>query len=480
MRHLPGIVLLLLLSFNGLFGQVHNDPFFENFWKAGLENFSEELLPMEYLASPGKMKDTHHKSSLRTGILKQKLDSIIDYYWDINTDVITPDVKTVYFYDENDQQNRTDYYSWDKSNEKWAISVKAEIIYNENYQLKQFFRYRWMNETGWVNNYRIDYFYDDSSRVAEVVNYLWLETAGIWRGTNKLEYIYDDSGKLIINNIYSWNETASAWDPARKTEKTYNDEGKALEIISYVMDTATNQWRPRIKNNYTYATDRFEIYQSRWNIDSLQWDYFSKTENILDSDGYVAKVIINYYQEYTGEFYPSYKDELNRDANFNIYQQVGYTWNIDKNDWVRASLKNRLFDLNYGLNDLIIPKGYGYSNMLKEITLLRPGNTPNSWKYIAKTDYHYSEQAITGIDETVTTALKVYPNPTSDYIFFTFPSADGSRRSFLEIMDLHGRKVLSRMVGNMEPVSLNALKSGTYFYRLSIDEDKHYGKFIRE
>jgi len=84
------------------------------------------------------------------------------------------------------------------------------------------------------------------------------------------------------------------------------------------------------------------------------------------------------------------------------------------------------------------------------------------------------ESSTLSIDDKTNTAFSLYPNPTSDYLHFTFPSNDSQIIS-AEVFDIAGKKVASPEVKN-KSIDIRSLPTGTYIVLLKNEIGKPYSK----
>ena len=93
-------------------------------------------------------------------------------------------------------------------------------------------------------------------------------------------------------------------------------------------------------------------------------------------------------------------------------------------------------------------------------------------------DYYYSEQNVSLVDETGIEISRIYPNPCSEYLTFSF-SGNFNLITF-ELYDLQGRKLMTRLIKNKETISLKGLDNGLYVYELFTRDRKQSGRLIKE
>jgi hypothetical protein len=83
------------------------------------------------------------------------------------------------------------------------------------------------------------------------------------------------------------------------------------------------------------------------------------------------------------------------------------------------------------------------------------------------------------VDEPEVEISRIYPNPFSEYITFSFTG--NIQQIMFELYDLQGRKLMTRLIENDETISLKGLDNGLYVFELfTPDWDKQSGRLIKE
>jgi hypothetical protein len=83
------------------------------------------------------------------------------------------------------------------------------------------------------------------------------------------------------------------------------------------------------------------------------------------------------------------------------------------------------------------------------------------------------------MDETESEISRVYPNPCSQYLTFSFTG--NNRQIRFELYDLQGRKLISISINNNETIPLGGLDNGIYVYELSTRDGKiQSGRQVKE
>jgi hypothetical protein len=92
----------------------------------------------------------------------------------------------------------------------------------------------------------------------------------------------------------------------------------------------------------------------------------------------------------------------------------------------------------------------------------------NGTTFIGNTEYYYSpvtKGGTTGVDKLNIADFKVYPNPASDQITFSWNS--NYNRLNLKIFQVTGACVMDREISSGENIPIKNLQNGIYLYKLS-------------
>lgn len=214
-------------------------------------------------------------------VLKQRLDSTLNQYYDSESGNWITYYKQSFFYNQNNENTLT--YSFEPDNEStgWLVdSIKNEYTYNtdlnitENLWLKfnpvstqwepyskdtytynasgkilQYITYSWDIDAGdWVLDYRDDYTYDAGTGLAtQLLEYSTLDNAAV--AEYKDEFKYDTDGNLSEDIWYTWNPETSTWEPEYKSEYQYDPSISRDEIIMPHLDYEFNHKLTKMINS---------------------------------------------------------------------------------------------------------------------------------------------------------------------------------------------------------------------------------------
>ena len=182
----------------------------------------------------------------------------------------------------------------------------------------------------------------------------------------------------------------------------------------------------------------------------------------------------------------SQKTVFNYDSFNNLSEEIVYGWLEDSSQWVNAYKIGLVYNNNYSFNDLIIPfapddfedeDGFKYFNhMLNEINTFIYDSANNASLY-AKYELHYTLANVLDILNKEELSIQIFPNPTSDYLNFSFQS--NSNRNSFELYDIKGRKVMTTTIHSGEQLNMSNLTNGIYLYNINIDGNSQSGKIVK-
>jgi hypothetical protein len=105
-------------------------------------------------------------------------------------------------------------------------------------------------------------------------------------------------------------------------------------------------------------------------------------------------------------------------------------------------------------------------------------NSSGNWIPVYKGLLTYSEQNTTNVNDIETKKIRLYPNPVSEHLSFSF--SVNSNFAVFELFDSLGRKLVSQKINNHEQLNLDYLSKGLYLYNLDFDGIKQSGKLLKE
>ncbi|WP_321426105.1 T9SS type A sorting domain-containing protein [uncultured Bacteroides sp.] len=430
--------------------------------------------------------------SMKSASVKQKLDSTVERSWKVNDWVKS--TKDEYTYDANGKWTVGVYYNWNDTTKVWVRDTKDEYTYNANGKWATDVNSKW-NKTSsqWVNNTKEEFTYDANGYFTQILISDWNATTSQWVKASKEEFTYNASGYYTQILISDWDVTTSQWVASMKYVYTYDANGKNTLMLASSWDTVTSQWVNFMKYEFTYnASGKMTIgLYSIWMDNTSQWTPFMKNEYTYDANGRTATDTRSDLDFPTMQLVLNSKYEFTYDSNGNMIQDLVSKWNVTTNLWVFYSKDVSTYNLSYNFSDLIFPSGFSMaaisflnsttdaSNMpVEDIEYLRD-NTNSVWNNNTKTNYYFSVNTGTGINELKAdeqNKLIVYPNPVSDG--FRLNTSEKNVR--ISIYDLSGSLLLTKQISGDEYIDINTLPQGMYMVRATTEKGSVTKKIVKK
>jgi len=417
--------------------------------------------------------------------IKQKLDSIVGQTTFMPSKEWTNSYKEEFFYDENLNNSLVNDYFWNETNGQW-----------DNY---------WMDE----------YTYDEDGKPLSVINYIWDMMNSEWNSWLKSEYTYDGNGLLILNLRYRWDLIAEEWKLDYKLEHTYDNNERPDEIIFSEFIDASAEWIYEWKNEYVYDSKNAESAVIGYEWDGMsQWINDWKTEYSYNNEDKLIQYIDYDWDNFNSQWVNDEKSEYTYNANNDVEEYIHFDWIVSKegweptykglyeyntsgdvftftsldwvgltSTWLPAYREEYQHNNDYMYTDLILPiyyqdyYDYYSSHMLITITRQSWNENSSTWEDDYERTYSYSEEN-TWISENQVGIINVYPIPADDYIIFGLENI--SNNYFVEIFDIQGKQVVTEELNIDNKVSIDRLKEGLYFYRITEKDNFFTGKIIVE
>ncbi len=140
------------------------------------------------------------------------------------------------------------------------------------------------------------------------------------------------------------------------------------------------------------------------------------------------------------------------------------------NQFVYYDRSRLSYDLTVNSNQLILPPSLmgQFNNKLTE----GKGDTryTNLWIQTSKALYYYSNISITSIEPSKQVKVKIFPNPTQDYIQIRTTNLQEFSKLTYRIFNINGQNLLSGEDIH-QPIDIRNLNPGLYLLKI-IDENK--------
>lgn len=388
---------------------------------------------------------------------QNKLLSSIDEYYSGST----WEKRSGYNYEYDNNNNLVVEYrmNWNNSNSTWENSDKETFTYNASNKATQELYQNWNTLTSsFENSYKQTYTYTNG-KITEIVSQEWLNSS--WVNTYKTNITYNSSNLPETAVEYTWGGSQWVTDESRTT-LTYNPNNRVTSDLQEIWDGT--QWVNDTKTIYTYNANNKIINQK-----SAEWDDFNslwvpngnKSEYEWDASGNKVKET---------EYY-TYSDANNNQ--FNNQYKKEYTFDTSSlmssfaNPFKDKTGFDYLFEDFPFINKVLVENQFNYDD-----------NT-STYSNSGRTTYNYDSSITlsTKQPEITIEKIKVYPNPTKDFLYIQNTANDKIDK--VVITDIIGKTVL-KCYENAKQINVQDLSKGIYLIEAFSGKVKFTSKFVKE
>ena len=377
------------------------------------------------------------------------------------------------------------YEEFSESN-GWYYSAKETYTWNENgQQAGQTFSANVNENREWFPYHKEDYTYDNQNKLTMILTQE--RDIGIdWMNISKTEFTYDGSTVTVIMNYFI--PDSSQWVAYWKYEYLFNDNGAVTEITIFINGNVRENWVNGEKMKYFY-NDNGNLTQEidlKWNAEENDWDNNYKNDYTYDEGGFLESAFFTDWNKTTSEWVNDSKSELTVDEYGNIVEYINWSWDSEGNDYYTEDKGVYVYNNDFSYNQLLIPDSYlGYFYIFEDVLYNHMlvseeyfEASDNDWDEDSRTTYYYSEHNTSGVDFNKAGEALAYPNPATD--FFSIDLNNGQQSALVEIYDISGRIVFSKIIESKQPISLAGFEPGIYLYKIIGDNTSKRGKLIVE
>lgn len=219
---------------------------------------------------------------------------------------------------------------------------KDEFVYDASGNVLLDTYFEWNGQ--WVNSWKEQYAYDSNGNRIQKIEYEW--DGSKWMNLHKYESMYDAGNNQIQNAEYNW--LGGQWTNLSKEEISYDSFGNQTQSVNYIgTGSPDGLWVENRKNEYLFDTDGNLTQDIEYMWDGMLWNKTMKTEFDFEPNG---KMVLNTIDEWlendwvkSGKFEPVYNE------NGLISQSLGYSWDVDLNQWINESKFEYAYDANQNL-----------------------------------------------------------------------------------------------------------------------------------
>ncbi|MBS2099412.1 T9SS type A sorting domain-containing protein [Carboxylicivirga linearis] len=366
----------------------------------------------------------------------------------------------------------TTVYDWDSELEQLTPTQKQDFVYyNNSNTIKQRIGYLWGNDT-WEPYSKLDQLYDNEGYDLTSTEYYWDSEINSYRGSKKVGYIYSidkDYTKIMAN--FHWDE--NKWDWLTKTERENNEFGSILSNTEFIKEG--DVWVPVSKIGYDGGYIVYYKFIDQDFIPDYKESTYYENNNLINriiynwdknnQEWYLAYYLSNYWDYYYSSEDASMdtwkiiqKVELQYDNNGNEIARVQLVRNSPYDPWTENYTYKQISEYNENNQTL-------YSLVYHWAEEDWDDENPNkdSWIYIYRSDYYYSDQMATNTGETYAIQFQTYPNPVKNNLIVSGTKEGESIRIF----DLNGGIIgVYKASTNETSIELGHLPNGIYMINI--------------
>jgi len=246
---------------------------------------------------------------------------------------------------------------WEENN--WIDIDSNKLTYNDEHLKTQNYYFR-KTDSGWINNAKTIYNYDDNQRLISKIN--WFFENEVWTPRGKTINEYDLNNNLSKSQYFDYTPDSN-W--LLKSQTIYEYDENHNNTLNARQTWSDNQWINDIKYTYTYTNFNKieESYTFTWNDTVwLPYNYSIRTyseEKVsyilsqkMENDTWVnaTQLTVTYKPNSTLYFYEKWDngwtnkwlDEDFFDSNNNVDHEIIQTWNED--EWINEYRFNQYYE----------------------------------------------------------------------------------------------------------------------------------------
>ena len=351
-----------------------------------------------------------------------------------------------YEYDGNNNLTGQIYYDWNTEGQ-WGIHAKENYTYNAYNKLAEYIYQYWISSANQLENYyKISYTYNPFGNITEIILQLW--TGSQWEPEGKGVYSYNSNN--IMEMAISYTLNGSQWVNGSRSTITSNSNNKITQ--SLIEEWTGSQWELSERFSYVYNGNNQITKETGERLNGNSWEINYVVDYTIDANG-------NVISDKLFELGSPY-DQLT---------EYAYDTSV-----LMSSLANPFKDRT-GIDYVDNPYSTLFVNKILTETHFNYDNATNSYVYSSRTTYNYKDSITLSTEnfEISNNSLKVFPNPSKDFIqIIGLPETQS-----YEVYNTLGAKVSNGVIANNEKMDVKNLTNGLYFLKF---KNGITHKFIKE
>lgn len=347
------------------------------------------------------------------------------------------------------------YESW--SNNNWINSSYVVNNYDKSDKITDDLSQRWdESSSNWKDSNSTNYEYNTNDLLNKIIYKSLDKTSNLLTFTQRASFTYNNENKIDVGFYEEWKN--NAWQNSLKNTSSYDSNGYLISgLIERWND---NNWKNDIKVDYSNNSDGLftQITRQRWNDSSSKWENFSQSTYTYNSSKKVSVETMNIWEN--NKWIEKIIFTNSYDANGFLVNRLRQDWDDDLSIWINQ------YQSKYDNNQ--------NGTIHQEIAEIW-NKSSNSWENLSRTTYVYDKNL--GIADLTKSQIKIYPNPTTDFINVHLEESNDTKVS---IIDALGSVIFKEnFVGNDFSVNVMNLNKNVYFIKLENGEKTQVKKFIK-
>lgn len=348
------------------------------------------------------------------------------------------------------------YESW--SNNNWINSSYVVKNYDKDGKITDDLSHLWdASSSTWKDFYSTNYEYDTNNLLNKIIYKSLDNTSNLLTFSQRASFTYNNENNIDVGFYEQW--TNNAWQNSLKNTSSYDSNGYLVSGL--IQRWNDNNWKNDLKIDYSNNSDGLftQITRQKWNDSSSKWENFSQSTYTYNSSKKVSVETMNIWE------------------NNKWIERGVYTNSYDASGFLTHRLSQNLDDK---LSILVNQQQTNYTNnqngtIHQEISEIWREQS-NSWENLSRTTYEYENTL--GTHDLTKADIKIFPNPTSDFINIHLEESDNTKVS---VIDALGSAILNEnFVGNDFSLNVMNLNKNVYFIKIERGEKVLVKKFIKD
>ncbi len=449
----------------------------------------EKYLKISEMTKFLDLQSSNEQNLLKSTAATLKLDSIVSWSLNLETETWNYDYKDEYFY--NSVLNNTSWINkeWNLDLEKWDIEGKTELeFYNNGFISSMLFFYKDQESGELSQSSKFMIYYNPEGLQDSALIYTVETMGGSMVLTMKQYRHYNAANQLIKTDIWVNDEEGGDLILAQTIVNTYTESGKIETSSTNIILEGEEIPFSKVVYNYDGSGNLTSKVNSTYDFFTMGMANTDLTTYEYNASGKVTVEISSIWED--GNWVEQDKNESEYNAAGDVFRSIyseknGADWTeVDKDEYLYSSNSFSGIVVPYFFNSfdlvfLVEMENAEEINFNKQITGVNTSEKINGeWKNTGKSTVYYSEGTSTKIEETQTSLFNVYPNPATEFVSFKWNV--NFEELTLEMYQINGSRVLEQTILSGKSVSLSRLESGVYFYKIMDGKEiVHSGKLVK-